>query len=111
MNTEKLATVRFQDGDIKDFYTALETYSEQYHDELQNAIELQRKYGADPRLDEQRRGVEHIDKMTELAKEIYDSTVLPAIKAAAAKMRQRGDANLKEIADALESGDYSRLAL
>ena len=107
----KIATKRFQDGEVNDFYTALETYSEQYHDELQCTIEIQRKYGYDPHLENQRQAVAHIDEMMELARKIYDETVLPAIKAAAAKMRQCGDGDLKEIADALESGDYSRLAL
>ena len=111
----KIATKRFQDNEVHDFYTALEIYSEQYHDELQNTSNILRKYGANQKdredLEKQRRAVAHIDEMMELAKQIYDETVLPAIKVAAAKIRQCGDANLKEIADALESGDYSRLAL
>jgi hypothetical protein len=115
MNTEKPATVRFQDNEVHDFYTALEVYSEQYHDELQVTRDILKKYGANDKdrqdLENQRKGVEHLDKMMEVAREIYDEAVKPAIKIAVARMRAVGDSDLNEIASALESGDYSRLAL
>lgn len=109
--TIKPATLRFQDGEVTDFDTAMDLYLEQYRDELQYARKLQKEYGHDPGLEEQARGVAHIEEMVDLARGIYQEIVDNAIKQAAQKMREHGDANLKEIAEALEKQDFSRLAL
>jgi len=105
----------FENGTIKDFNTAMELYVRQSQDEYRLAWDLVKEHGTTSSshrdLEEAAKSVDHINEVTELAKSIYDQTVLPAIKAAAAKMRQHGDANLDEIADALESGDYTGLAL
>lgn len=110
-------SVRFQNGEVKDFFTAMEVYAAQYREELRIGRELVRENpnpepGKDAReLEEQSEGVMHIELMISEAKLIYHQEVGEAIKRAAAKMRENGDQHLRHIADALESGNWSQLAL
>lgn len=112
---------KFQRGEVKDFYTAMEVYIAQYREELRISREIVREYpssepGKDAKmLAEQSQGVEEIELIVAEAKLIYREYVEEAVKRAAAKMRETGDphaqCHLRPIADALESGNYEGLSV
>ena len=114
-------SVLFQNGEVKDFYTAMEVYIDQYQEELRIGREIYREYAHehDPEyrakwqveLQEQAQGVEHIGKMVFEARKIYFEVMQDAKRQIAEKMRERNDHTLNEIADAVESGDWSSLAV
>jgi hypothetical protein len=110
-------SVRFQNNEVRDFNTAMEVYVAQYQEEMRITREIIREYpderpGHDAKvIEEQSKGLAHVESMVQKARAIYAETVAEAIKQAARKMHAEGDYNLRMIADALESGDWSQLAL
>ena len=114
-------SLRFQRGDVKDFYTAMETYIAQYQEELRITREIVREYPSDETgkdykiIQEQAQAVADIERVVSQAKAIYREMVeevqRQAVKCAAAKMRETGNYHLRQIADAVESGNWSELAV
>ena len=91
MNTKRQhPCTRFQNGEVKDFYTAMEVYAAQYREELLIARELYRDYaqGNTPEylqkwrqeLQEQGQAVEDVEVTSASAKIIYRQEVGEAIK-------------------------------
>jgi len=114
-------SVLLQDGTANNFYSAMDAYVAQFREELLINREIYRDYAHQndaayrakwqKEIEEQSQAVEYIEKMVGQAKAMYKDVVEEAIRRAAQVMRANGDSHLAAIADALESGDYSRLAI
>lgn len=107
-------SVRFQNGEITDFYTAMQVCIDQQKAEYQDLLEIARRSGnvTWQEKEEARYSIEIVTLATETATEIYERVVNAALKHAADEMRAKGDdPYLRSIADAVETGNYSSLAL
>lgn len=106
-------SVRFQNGEVTDFYTAMQVLVEQQQFERQQLIEIGREYGGVTWQERERasKAVAEVEAATEMAKVIYREVVEEACKRAAERMREHNDYVLNSIADALENGNYSTLAI
>lgn len=121
MKMRQHPSVLFQNGEVKDFYSAMDTYIAQYREELLIGRELYRDYAKDhtpeyrqkwqKELQEQSEALSHIADMVEVARSIYRNIVEEACERAAEEMRARQDRTLDEIANAVENGNWERLAL
>lgn len=121
MTTRQHPSVLFQNGEVKDFQSAMDTYIAQYREELHIGREIYRDNSKDNtpdfnakwrrELQEQSEAIAHIEEMVQVARTIYQDIVDEACKRAAEAMRERGDRTLAEIADAVESGNWGQLAL
>lgn len=108
---------RFQKGEIKTFEEAMENYIAQYRHELEQTRRLGKEFpyeepGRNQReYMEQHKGVAHIEAMVEKAKEIYHRRMNAVLGEIADEMRASKDLILCDIAQAVRTQNWERLAL
>lgn len=105
---------KFQNGEVRDFYDAMITLREQQEFEMDLGIQITREHIPSEVATEQKNKrivMAEITKQIAQATQIYEQYVTPAIKQAAETLRATKDPLLKDIADAIESGDYSGLSM
>jgi hypothetical protein len=104
---------KFQNGEVTDFYTAMEVLVEQQQFERQQLIRIAHEYGgvSSQQREDAMNAVEVVKGQVEIAKTIYQEVVENALKRAGDAMRKHNDPGLNAIADAVERGDYSGLSL
>ncbi len=106
-------SARFQRDEITTFDEAMTVYVEQFDYERRQYNELSREYGPYPSSEREQMMESHAatKRNVERARAIYDEIVTQALKRAAGAMRATGDNEMKMFADAVETGNYSGLAL
>lgn len=108
INPDDHPSLLFQRGEIKDFRTAMQTYIAQQEFENLQA----RQHGATRlEMEQGRESLRKIIEATKQAEQIYEAIVVPALHEAAEAMRDTGNLHLIDFAKALETGDYTDLAI
>jgi hypothetical protein len=99
-------------GEVQDFCQAMDLYSRQMHHENHLFLKKSNEWGVEP-IDEDRKlasDLEQCARDAQEAKGIFLKHLKQIEPAIAAELRARGGV-FENFADALESGDYSNLAI